>query len=691
MKSGFALLALIATFLSPFPTTAAQAPEPLLPSGPLIVGRGPNHRVWNRTVTDTLPNGQTLQRITSFTEIGSGLHKLSETGEWIDANDTIEIINGAGVARGGQAHVIFDPNLHSQGSIDLLTPDGKRLRSHILGISYFDGQQNILVAEVKDRIGEIFAPSRIAYRDAFTDYNIDVVYTYTKAGVEQDVVLREVIPLPQGFNPETTVLEIYTEFLEAPEPVKTTSRITLRKPAQGQPGRELFDETLHFGAMMIPPGRAFPFTDNARPALRDSVPVGKSWQVIEGRTFLIESIPYPLIAAKLQALPQAAMLPKKDKVQTAFAKKELPKIFPPRRVAKVPRTEPMRMAAGPLKSGGYTIDYALVITMANTHFRADTTYFINSLAYLSDNTIFEGGSVIKFSTTNYAPIELHGTIECLASAYHPVVITSQQDSSAGENLYAAGGPTNYASAIGFSSTGMQLQYFRISYADVAVHSYEINMRHSQIVHCGAESAFQTEYGPCNLDNVLLYDIGKAFDGVQYQATLTHATINGCNLLSADWYGEPEYCGLNFTNSLIVDTSDFGVISSATNSTYTLTGGSNIFVTVGAGAHYLKENSPYRDAGNTNIASWLRSDFATMTTYPPTVLTNPISINTTLAPTAQRDVDGLPDVGFHYNSIDHAVNSVGVSNATLTIASGTVLAAFGSTNGLILEYGGLITA
>src|SRR5439155_10725142 len=138
--------------------------------------------------------------------------------------DTIEIINGAGVARGAQHQVIFDPNIHTAGSIDLLTPDGKRLRSHILALNWYDSQQdkNVQIAETKDCIGEFFPPNRIAFQDAFSNFKIAVVYTQSRGGFEQDVVIREPVPMPEtlGLNPETSALEIYTEFLDPPEPAK---------------------------------------------------------------------------------------------------------------------------------------------------------------------------------------------------------------------------------------------------------------------------------------------------------------------------------------------------------------------------------------------------------------------------------------------------------------------------------------
>src|SRR5262249_43905199 len=143
-------------------------------------------------------------------------------GQWIPASDVVEIFPDGAVARHGQHQVIWSPNLNTQGAFDLSMPDGQRLRSQVVGIAYTDAAsgKSTLIAELKDCIGEV-AGSQILYRDALNGpFSADVRYTYTLAGVEQDIVLHQSPPPPSdyGLNPATTRLEVWSEFLSPPVP-----------------------------------------------------------------------------------------------------------------------------------------------------------------------------------------------------------------------------------------------------------------------------------------------------------------------------------------------------------------------------------------------------------------------------------------------------------------------------------------
>jgi len=88
---------------------------------------------------------------------------------------------------GLQHRVIFAPNLNTTGAIDLLTPDGLRLRSTPVGLAYYDAAtgQSVFIAQIKDSTGELVAPNQALYRDAFDGVLADVRLTYTRAGLEQ--------------------------------------------------------------------------------------------------------------------------------------------------------------------------------------------------------------------------------------------------------------------------------------------------------------------------------------------------------------------------------------------------------------------------------------------------------------------------------------------------------------------------
>ena len=248
------LLALNAPVLWGAPNAANPAGATLPATTPdTIVSRDANSRVWERTVYEADASGSVVPQKNRYVELATGLHYW-ENDQWKESKEEIELYPGGAIARQGQHKVIFAYNLATVGAIDLQTPDGLRLRSHILGLSYFDTDsgQSVLIAEVKDSIGELIAPNQVLYEDAFTDFKADVHYTYTKTSFEQDVVLRERPPLPEayGLNSASTVLQVLTEFVAPPQPVIHENQIQTAMGARR-------DQTMDFGLMKMVRGKAF--------------------------------------------------------------------------------------------------------------------------------------------------------------------------------------------------------------------------------------------------------------------------------------------------------------------------------------------------------------------------------------------------------------------------------------------------
>jgi hypothetical protein len=101
----------------------------------------------------------------------------------------------------------------------------------------------------------------------------------------------------------------------------------------------------------------------------------------------------------------------------------------------------------------------------------------------------------------------------------------------------------------------------------------------------------------------------------------------------------------------------------------------VYQTVGAGSYYLADNSPYRNAGTTNITPALLADLQTKTTYPPVVYSNiTISAATMYSPQATRDTNRAPDLGYHYDPLDYAFGGVN-DYSNLTFNAGTAMGWF----------------
>jgi RHS repeat-associated protein len=672
-----------------------------------IVERGPHHSVHQRTISRISPEGRTYLVTNSFVELASGLNFWNgDQGRWEPSREIIEVFQDAAVARQGAHKVVWAANLNSPGAVDLETSDGKRFRSHLLGIVFTDARsgRSILIAEPKDSIGEVVG-NQVIYRDAFLGpFRADVRYTYTVAGIAQDILIREALPSPREYdatlNSAEVRLEIWTEFLASAEPVKSVSILKSqndRVARQDMVDPDFSDETLEFGAMRIGQGTAFSLEPESEGSFREPVPVGKNWvRIVDGNGFrqvLVEKTDYLDIKAELEALPQAAALnkPAKEALQAkakrAAGRQQLLASLggPVRKEAKNSK-EKMRVAAMIPPEKGFVLDYSMVATATNFTFKRDTTYFVSANITLSGTTILES-AVIKYTNGNTAPgLVIAGPLICRTDSYNPAVFTGKDDDTIGDRISAStGSPTR----------GTYKYYFDISGNTNVIELSDVQMRWgtrgininsvSSLILRNAQfrdhSAAIVGAGQARLRNVLIHNGTFAFgSGGNYIGE--HVTLHKlANLRSAN------FVNLTFlTNSLVISLTNFvnyvgaNVVSNINDA--------GIFQTVGAGAHYLANDSTNRNAGTTNINPDLLASLPKRTTYPPVVLTNHITGDTTLTAQAQRDTD-TPDLGYHYDPLDFVASQIAVTNATLTLEAGTALGLYGASNapGIVLLDGG----
>jgi hypothetical protein len=236
-----------------------------------IVAVAANSQIWQNVVPGfTNQSGQVTYLTNSYTELATGLNHLVD-GHWVPSSEDIQITVGGGVATNGQHQVGFAANINESNAVEIVTPDGQDLRTHIMGMSYYDSAtgSNVLFAELQDSFGQVVANNQVVYPNAFTDCDADVRYTYTRDGFEQDIVVQQQFPAPEsyGLNPDTTWLQVWTEFYDPPTPA-------IEQTPDGT------DERLDFGIMKMERGKAFILGNES-----NSVPVNKSWRTVQGRTF----------------------------------------------------------------------------------------------------------------------------------------------------------------------------------------------------------------------------------------------------------------------------------------------------------------------------------------------------------------------------------------------------------------------
>lgn len=293
-------------------TSHAQSGGPGYPQwgGYAVTQRGANYAVHQKT---TLENG--TNHVHKYIELATGLNYTNSQGKLVESREQIDVLpNGGAVANHGRHTVSFPGDIYA-GKIEVVTPDGLHLKSRPLAVGYDDGTNTVLIGVLTNSTGVLAASNQVIYPNAFAGLNADVRYTYRKSGFEQDIVLQEQPPVPEtfGLSSKYARLEVLTEFFNPPEPKQTRANARARA---GSPVATP-DTTLTFGKMKMMQGKAFSIgssggnsaqTNRSRltSAATRKVSVSKSWVHVQGRTFLIEELPLPSIAAQLQQLPAPA-------------------------------------------------------------------------------------------------------------------------------------------------------------------------------------------------------------------------------------------------------------------------------------------------------------------------------------------------------------------------------------------------
>jgi len=657
------------------------------------VQRGPDFKVWQRSVVQTNEAGVVWTNQESYTELATGLC-YQQNGQYVDSVEQVDPAAGGAQAVQGQHQVWWAANANTpNGVVILTTPDGKQLASTVFGLAYSDlaSGSNAAIAQVQDCKGSIVAPNQVIYAGAFSNLTADVLYTYRKAGLSQDIVLRQAPPPPDqyGLSDQTTILQVYTEFFNPPQP--ETVSVTN--------GNVVDDRILDFGEMRIGIGQAL-FLKGQNTPLTAGL-VSKQWVHVNGRRFLIESIPYPAISNQLQELPQASNL----KLRRGSVRKTvLLDTSPSRLKAPTALGKPMKLSKAETRQPRLVVDYNLSGSTNNMTLQGDTTYYVSGGFTVSGTLTIEGGTVVKYFTNN-GPCMSAANVICETGPYRPAVFTSMNDNTVGSQISGStGNPggNDTATYLELSSPGTNsfvFNHLRFSYGNFAIMAIitsisptsSLQIWDSQFIECSeafyapvvVNNGPSATY-PVSLYNVLLAKCGVGLNSQNVGQNVLHITANNvtADQMTTFQQGTPLANQCYGANCIFTAVTN---LSGSFTSCVGYTSGAGIYQTVGAGAYYLAQGSTNQGAGTTNIDTNLLADLETKTTYPP--VTNFVGWFTndyTFFPQAQRDNSGATvDLGYHYDPLDYAID-MDVSNATVTVLPGTAIATAGSEYGAYLD-------
>jgi hypothetical protein len=544
----------------------------------------------------------------------------------VPSKEEIDVLPQGGAAATQGQHQAYFPGDIYQGQIELVTPDGQQLYSRPMGLSYDDGTNTVLIAGLKDSVGQLVNSNQVIYTNAFTDFAADLVYTYRKGGFEQDVVFRQQPPVPEayGLSSQIARLQLLTEFFNPPKPTQTAAPVS----PDG-----LQDTTLNFGTTIMGRGKAFSvFNDSLAVRRKAETPVYKSWQQVNGRTFLVEELPYKKLASSLQSLPVPASASTADgSSDLALHKVSASRLLTRGRLVQKTGTNAVQLAKLDLKrEKGVVLDYVEVNSdQTNYTFQGDMTYLVDGEFNSAGITTFEGGTVIKADDNGEIDIDAGGTIVCQTAPYHPAIFTSINDDSVGESGADTGDPAytgspNYMDVytiLNLNGSNFVLHDMRFSYMNTAIISTggDIDMWDCQFANIW--NCILGLYVDVNLHNVLINEVAGDYPiYIMYSGNFTAENVtsdgydNGDNsLVHVD---DPGTQLVALTNCLVTSGQYVSV-----NGRAFVYSSSPIYQAAGGGNYYLTNGSPYRNYGTANINPWLRAELAAKTTYPPIIFSN----------------------------------------------------------------------
>ncbi len=667
---------------------------------------GSSHRKVKYALPSQIKPGQGSEELSSYTELATGLNYWTGK-EWAETRPEWELLEGQAVVTQGphKASVWF--NLNVERAVQLTLPDGQKFESTpaILVLRDEKTGASALVAQIQTTFGELVAPNIIEFPNAFDRVKASVRFTYRRSSYEQDIILEDSEGLhAESFHmdPDHARLELWSEVYAAPEVVMAGTNV-VPKVVEGD---------VDFGSMHIATGRAFS-TDQED----EAISVLKTYGVLDGRRWLIEAVPAHSLRRLLDRLPYQGKRSDGTQARTvrgsAGPRSELMAQLRPRpsrlaslekvaegaaRIAKrdLPNLKPADGTLVAEAKPQVVLDYIIQSTTTNLTLVANETYYVVDEVVLSGDTVIQENCVVKFPRwgygTNQAKLKIQGPLSCSTSELRPAHFTSKDDNTLGATISGStGSPTDYygARALHINYTNRPAYIHDIHFRWVGTAVYVDTGSTATLIDSQITRSYRGIDNPSSvswLKNVLAYQLVEGVSGGTNSVNRgEHVTFDQVTTLVLG--GAP---ALNLTNSLIVAVTT-NLTSYSGSQVAVLSSGTGVFESAGQGGHYLTANSVYRDSGVTNLSSDLLRSLASRTTVPPVVLPSSISWSAALAPHVPTDL-AKPDYGFHYPRVDFLANEVWVSNATLDLKPGVVMAFYGGANsrGMILSQGGRLS-
>src|SRR5581483_8308033 len=343
-------------------------PNAVADPGFAVTQAGPHSRVWRN------PAGQTI------TEIATGMNYW-DGQKWAPSQGAFQISPDGTLFL---ATRIQDPtslaaNLNCAGAVTVQTPDGLILRSTPVALCLYDtaSGKSVILATVTNCLGTLVDGEDVVYEKAFIGggFAADVIYSLPDvASFHQDVLFTafdsNFSPTNYGFAAgatETLQVQIFTEFYDPPPPGAIMRPLYVEQDAVKRARMatpDFIDYTLDFGDYVLGPGRAYVAAANE--SALAGVTVGKEFVTTNGRSFLVESVPFCALEGALRGLPSTgsrttALKSKSKDTPRRLAASSLPS--PPTMAKAFTAISSQYLAASPhVMPRGVIVDYIATVS-----------------------------------------------------------------------------------------------------------------------------------------------------------------------------------------------------------------------------------------------------------------------------------------------------------------------------------------
>ncbi|HAB16764.1 MAG TPA: hypothetical protein DCE44_09975, partial [Verrucomicrobiales bacterium] len=709
------LFFLLISFAAPAWLHAAEQPTAKSEVVPIVVERGPHHRVEEtvETIVDEL--GQTQWLTNRYTVISPGSHYLVD-GEWRETVAAFEPVLGGWIARQGPHHVALAEDLEVAGAVEVVSAEGVRLRSTPVQLVLQDraSGETVLLGELQSAKGEQVENGTVLYRNAFSGFPADVRVVYAADRVECDVILRARLPRPEllGLDPANTDFLVLTELFET---VPTASQEQELPVAREDASRTRPNLQLEFGSLLMERGSAFRYEDRPeRPP--ESVPVTKRrWQA-DGRDFLEESAAFEDLQPLLEELPEAGYSPYLWERTRDTARGN-----PPARPSAAGRRPDWSESAadrrevasrdrlgsahlGPLTAPGVVVDWSVVTAVPDQLFKGDSTYYVTNSVTLTGTVTFEGGTVIKYSPGGAAGLILGGNptndvVNWEASTYRPIIFTGRDDNSVGDVITGSTGALQgtYAGTALFLNGAAKtvpavLANLAVRHAQVGVSAVNyyptkpLTVRHVQFLNCNGALKFQLGSSVADsyfVENALVVGGTTVFKDLYFAHVVgSYLTVDGTSSFRQSQYN-PDNSSVTLASSVLVNMATTPTCNSpdfdCSSTFHMYIAPTMMFESAGQGAHYIPANSPlWNLAGFGGVPSY--PDWQNFTGLKPEILSGSSSATQVYGPRPPPSGPTSQDrllPGYRYPKLDFIVSNLSVSG-TLTFTNGIAVGLAGNT-------------